>query len=87
MLLDVEERVVDFLQGLPPKQFRQVVNKMFSLMTMTPHDSRALHGSPYSAVDIGEYRICYRVDKDIVRVVLIGKRNDDEVYRAIARLR
>ncbi len=87
MLLDVEKRVIEFLHDLPPRRFRQVVNKMFSLMTATPHDSRLLHGSPYSAADIGEYRMCYRVEKDVVRVVLTGKRTDDEVCRSIGRPR
>ena len=36
-------------------------------------------------VDSGEYRIVYTVTEDTLRVVLIGKRNDDEVYRRLER--
>lgn len=36
-------------------------------------------------VDIGEYRIVYEVERDTVRVLVIGKRNDDEGYRILGR--
>ena len=34
-------------------------------------------------VDTGEYRIVYRFDNDTVYIAVIGKRNDDEVYKRI----
>jgi len=37
-------------------------------------------------VDCGEYRIIYYVDGEVLRVPLIGKRNDDEVYKRLQRL-
>ncbi len=87
MLLNLHERVVSSLRGLPPKQFRQVVNKMFELMTNPrPHDSCDLVGSSYRRVDVGEYRICYQIVNEVVRVVIVGKRNDNEVYRLLKRL-
>jgi mRNA interferase RelE/StbE len=36
--------------------------------------------------DSGEYRIIYRVEEDELHVALIGKRNDDEVYRLLRRM-
>ena len=52
-----------------------------------PSDSQRLKGSAegYSRADFGEYRIIYRVEGDVLEVHLIGKRNDDEVYRQFAR--
>jgi len=41
---------------------------------------------PDHRVDIGEYRIIYNVDGNVLKVFLIGKRNDDESYRTL-RLR
>ena len=35
----------------------------------------------YRRVDVGEYRIVYDLPEDMVRVLLIGKRNDDAVYK------
>jgi len=85
--LDITHDCLKFLRTLDPKQFRQVVTALFGLLrTPEPHDSALLTGSPFRRVDIGEYRIVYRVDGDLLRVPLIGKRNDDEVYRNLRRL-
>jgi len=86
--LDLTGRSMKFLEALPPKQFRQLVKNIFALMDVPhPPDSRSLAGYPFRRADIGEYRIIYRVDQETLKVALIGKRNDDEVYRELARLR
>ena len=86
--LDLTHDCLKFLRILDPRQFRQVVTTMLALLrTPEPHDSAALPGSPWHRVDIGEYRIVYRVEGDLLKVPLIGKRNDDAVYRALRRLR
>jgi len=85
--LDLSLRAVRFLESLPTKQFRQVVTAMLRLLRDPfPHDSRQLQGHPYHRIDVGEYRVVYRLEGDLLRVALIGKRNDDEVYRQLARL-
>ena len=59
---------------------------MFSLMeNPEPHDSKDLIGYLFRRADVGEYRIVYRVEGDILKVALIGKRNDDDVYRQLKR--
>ena len=86
--LDMTRDCLRFLQTLNPKQYRQVVSTVFRLLqTPEPQDSSALTGYPYRRVDIGEYRIIYRVEGDLLKVPLIGKRNDDEIYRDLRRLR
>jgi mRNA-degrading endonuclease RelE of RelBE toxin-antitoxin system len=35
--------------------------------------------------DVGEYRIVYDVQGDTLRVLVVGKRNDDAVYKALKR--
>jgi len=85
--LDLTLRSRKFLASLPAKQFRQVVTKIFGLMdNPEPPDSRTLAGFPYRRADIGEYRIIYRSEGDVLKIPLVGKRNDDEVYRDLARL-
>jgi len=85
--LDLTARAAKFLDTLPPKQFRQVVMKLFGLLKdPEPPDSKPLAGFPYRRADIGEYRIIYRVEADVVRIALVGKRNDEEIYRDLARL-
>ena len=83
---DIDRDATKFLQDLDAKQYKQVASKMFSLMVdATPADYRQLVGFPYQRVDSGEYRIVYRFDAETVYIILIGKRNDDEVYRRLKR--
>ncbi|MCD6273542.1 MAG: type II toxin-antitoxin system RelE/ParE family toxin [Deltaproteobacteria bacterium] len=81
--LDITHDALKFLKKISPKQFRQIVNKMFDLLkNPKPQDVKPLIGYPhYWRVDVGEYRIIYRILKDTVKIAVIGKRNDDEVYR------
>lgn len=59
---------------------------MFRLMAEPQgHDSKPLVGAAYGRVDRGEYRVIDDWTPDTVRIVLIGKRNDDEVYRRMKR--
>ena len=41
--------------------------------------------APWRRAKSGEYRIIYKIDGNILRVALVGKRNDDEIYRLIER--
>ena len=71
--LDLTARAKKFLEGLAPRQFRQVVNKIFSLLEdPEPHDSHPLAGFPWRRADVGEYRIIYRIDRDTVKIPLVG---------------
>ncbi len=81
--IDITKSVGKFIKKLPQKQYRQVVSTMFNLReTPTPHDSKQLIEYPeYQRADIGEYRIIYRFDSEVLYIALVGKRNDDEVYR------
>ncbi len=77
-----------FLKKLPPKHRRQVSEKILRL-TENPDakDAGPLRGyEDYYRVDIGEYRIIYRWSSTTLYVPLIGKRNDDEVYRKLRRM-
>jgi mRNA interferase RelE/StbE len=88
--LDGLETVLDFLKGLQPKISAQIAKKVLTLnIDPLPSDSKSLKGYPgYYRVDSGEYRIVYRFDseEDLVEVVLVGKRNDDDVYKKLERL-
>jgi mRNA interferase RelE/StbE len=87
--LDGLEAVLDFLKGLQPKIAAGVAKKTLSLnIDPLPTDSKQLKGYPgYYRVDSGEYRIVYRFKpkEDLVEVILVGKRNDDEVYKKLDR--
>lgn len=75
-----------FLDRLDAKQYRQVVRRILALIDdATPPDSSKMTGSEYRRVDQGEYRIVYFLDADTVYIVVVGKRNDDEVYATTRR--
>jgi len=85
--LDLGRRSLRFQEGLPAKQFRQVVRKLFALLDdPEPADSKQLAGFPYRRADVGEYRIVYTHGPDDLRIALIGKRNDGDVYAELKRL-
>ncbi|MCF4967090.1 type II toxin-antitoxin system RelE family toxin [Nostoc sp. CMAA1605] len=88
--LDGLATVLDFLNGLQPKIAAQIAKKVLALnIDPLPADSKQLSGYPsYYRVDSGEYRIVYRFfpEEDLVEVILVGKRNDDEVYKLLKRL-
>ena len=88
--LDLKPRAKKFIQSLQKKQQRQVKDYILNLqINPSPQDARSLQGyENYIRSDVGEYRIIYRHDKkkDLITVVLVGKRNDNEVYRIAKRL-
>lgn len=89
LALKLSRQVVRFIKTLPPKQYKQVVSTILALLdNPKPHDSKLLKGSKdrNRRVDIGEYRVVYRVEDETLLVLVAGKRNDDEVYKLLDRL-
>jgi len=87
--LKMTNQAAKFLASLDAKQYRQVGQKVFSLMQNSePPDSAGLVGAKDGErrVDSGEYRIIYTASETEVDVRVIGKRNDDEVYRIWQRM-
>ena len=85
--LNLTNAALNFLDELPAKQFKQIVNTLFALLkNPMPQDAKALKGYDYRRVDCGEYRIVYCVKNEELQVIVIGKRNDDEVYKKLKRL-
>jgi len=82
--------VVKFIKTLPPKHQRQVKDYLLKLTdNPQPPDTKPLKGyGPYLRGDSGEYRVIYRYDKrrDCVTVVLVGRRNNDDVYKRFKRI-
>lgn len=83
--LDINKKVDDFLEKLPPKQFKQIYTCILNLRkNCTPHDSSKLKGyDDLYRVDIGEYRIIYNFDNEIVYIRLVAKRNDGDAYKQL----
>lgn len=82
--LSLSRAAVRFLDTLPPKQYRQVVRKIIMLMAdPRPADAEPLKGFDYWRATVGEYRIIFDVRDGVLRILAIGKRNDDEIYRGL----
>jgi len=85
--IKIEKRAQKFLKRLPRKQARQARGKISSLLEHpSPPDSKLLKGYVYRSMDVGEYRVIYKADEETVTILLVGKRNDSDVYRRLDRL-
>jgi mRNA interferase RelE/StbE len=86
--LAFSKRSIAFAKKLPPKPFKQIHTAIFELLNSPqPPDSLELSGAKnLFRKDVGEYRIVYEYDTEVLSILLIGKRNDDEVYKQLRRL-
>ena len=77
-----------FLKKRPEKHQKQIALKINEIRRGGgSHDSKKLKGSPYLRADVGEYRLIYEIEENVLLlVVLIGKRNDGDVYKKLERL-
>lgn len=89
LTLRITRQTGRFVKTLPPKQYKQVVSTIFSLLNNPkPHDSQVLRGSKQNnrRVDAGEYRIVCRIEDEELLILVAGKRNDDDIYKQLKRL-
>ena len=85
----LEARALDFLQKIPEKHAGQIARKINAVAAdpkeRPPHPLKGF--AEYFRVKSGEYRFIYRIEGgELFLVLIIGKRNDDEIYRDFARL-
>jgi mRNA interferase RelE/StbE len=85
--IDLSRQAERFLRELPAKQARQIAEKLQSLAAdPSTLPSEQLRGyAPMRRLRAGEFRVIFAVEGAVVQVRLIGKRNDDEIYRALGR--
>lgn len=87
--LSLSPQALKFLKKVSIKHGQQIERTLRALREQPmPHDAKRLKGtSEYLRVDIGEYRIIYRVDtaSELLIIAMIGKRNDSEVYKQFKR--
>jgi mRNA interferase RelE/StbE len=86
--LRVEEGVLRFLGKLERKHAGQIAVKILALATdPRPADAKALQGTKLDLlrIDVGEFRVVYCVQGEEIKILLVGRRNDDEVYKELKR--
>jgi mRNA interferase RelE/StbE len=90
MNLDMTKQALKAAKKLDAKQFRQVISAVLALMeNPEPHDSQILKGASRGErrIDVREYRVIYAVKDNLVEVLVIGQRNDDDVYKIWERMK
>lgn len=89
MNLEMGNDARSFLENLPAKQYKQVAGKIFELLRNPyPQDAKHIKGiQGFRRVTSGEYRIAYTVVGETIKIAVVGKRNDDEVYKILERKR
>lgn len=79
----------DTLNGMQEKQFKQIWSCLLNLLVNPrPHDSKKIgeyKERPIYRVDSGEYRLVYQYDEVLLYPLILGKRNDDQVYKEMKR--
>jgi len=87
--LNYHPKIISFIEGLQPKHFKQVWLAVLSLQKQ-PSQNDVINLQGYSGLkrkDVGEYRIVFEHDDSTLFIWVIGKRNDDDVYKLLARLK
>jgi mRNA interferase RelE/StbE len=87
LAIDLSRQAAAFLGAIPAKHGRQIVERIEALATdpaSLPHEE--LRGyAPIRRLRSGEYRVIFQIEGEQLLILLIGRRNDDEVYKALER--
>lgn len=87
--INLSKQADHFLSQLDSKQFKQIVKSIFDLgKNLESGDIKKMHNNgniSYYCKDVGEYRVIYHSTENVLYVTVIGKRNDDDVYKIFDR--
>jgi mRNA interferase RelE/StbE len=86
--IDIWPHAQEFLEAVSAKHKRQISAKIFTLAdNPLPPRSKQLEGyAPLRRLAVGDYRVIYFIDGNVLKIPLIDKRGDDKVYRRLKRL-
>lgn len=87
--IDFSRQAEALLRNLPTKHAPQIAERIVALAA--DPDGAALEPlkghTPLMRLKSGEYRVIVEMNADLLGVLLVGKRNDDDVYKLVERLR
>jgi len=85
--LKLERDIEKYFSNLPPKHAKQIFMKIMQLThDARPNDSQNVDGYKNCyRVTSGEHRVIYTFSPEDVRVLLVGPKNDDSVYKIFER--
>jgi len=75
-----------FLKKRDNKQFLQILRAITDLCDdPRPSDSISMGNGKHYRKDVGEFRVIYRFDANILYVTVVGNRNDSAAYQEFDR--
>lgn len=85
--INFSKHAENFLRKAPIKHAKQIVGRIRQLAENPNDGSTAeLKGfAPHRRLKSGEYRVIYLIEQNVLQILIIGKRNDDEVYDQLKR--
>jgi mRNA interferase RelE/StbE len=87
--VQLNKQAAAFLGKIPTKHARQIAERITALRSDPASVlSEDLKGfAPFRRFKSGEYRVVFFIDESTqtLHIPIIGKRNDDEIYKQIAR--
>jgi mRNA interferase RelE/StbE len=86
--IDLSKQAIEFLEDLPNKQSKQILNKIDALLLNPNSVPSGLikGGNGERRIKAGEFRIIYEIMDNLLTIWLIDRRNDDKIYRQMKRL-
>ena len=83
--LKLSKEAARFLEKIPAKHVRQIAERIAALQAdpTVPTEDLKNH-PPFRRLKSGEYRIIHFIEDGTLYITLIGKRNDDDIYKQIA---
>ncbi len=86
--IDLSKQAIEFLENLPNKQSKQILNKIDALLRNPNSVPSGLikGGNGERRIKAGEFRIIYEIMDNLLTIWLIDRRNDDKIYRQMKRL-
>ena len=89
LLINLSKQADKFFSTLDPKQFKQIVKEIFQLARdSNQNDIKKIisrEKTSYYRKDVGEFRVIFKIIDEILYVTVVGKRNDDSVYKIFKR--
>jgi mRNA interferase RelE/StbE len=85
--VQLNKQAAAFLGTIPAKHARQIADRITALRSDPASVlSEDLKGfAPFRRFKSGEYRVVFFIADNTVHIPVVGKRNDDDIYKQIAR--
>jgi mRNA interferase RelE/StbE len=80
--LQIDDKVIKDLKKIDKIWQKRILSKIKIILTTNPHSGKKLVGnlSPFWRIRVGDYRVIYQIEEEIVTVEVIKIKHRREVY-------